>query len=294
MTLFRQSIRFGPVIAAALLLVGCTSQARIVSEAPALASVTPTTLACIDAIGADDKPVGPQLDPSLIRVFNWNMQKAIHSDWADDLDAIYGEADILTMQEALPDLSAWHRLTLTPYRSFAQGYSGFGRSTGVMTLSVAAPIAKCDLVEYEPWLGTPKAMLVTEYGIADFDKTLLVINLHGVNFSFGTRELQQQLASAERIIAAHQGPVILSGDFNTWRGARMSLINELVGKLGLRTPEYDDDHRKRFLGWPLDHIYVRGLETLHATTFTVDSSDHNPMLVELRLRRDEEGGVSRQ
>ena len=47
--------------------------------------------------------------------------------------------------------------------------------------------------------------------------------------------------------------------------------------------DYDEDHRKLAFGKPLDHIYVRGLQVIDATTFRVDSSDHNPMLVRLRL-----------
>ena len=45
-------------------------------------------------------------------------------------------------------------------------------------------------------------------------------------------ELRRQMAAAKQIIAAHEGPVLLSGDFNTWRGARMNLIDEIAGDLG--------------------------------------------------------------
>jgi endonuclease/exonuclease/phosphatase (EEP) superfamily protein YafD len=46
---------------------------------------------------------------------------------------------------------------------------------------------------------------------------------------------------------------------------------------------FDEDHRKRVFGQPLDHIYVRGLEVLEATTRDVDSSDHNPMSARLHI-----------
>ena len=59
-----------------------------------------------------------------------------------------------------------------------------------------------------------------------------------------------------------------------------------MSDLGLEALEYDADHRKRILGWPLDHIYVRGLDTVNATTYDLDSSDHNPMLVEFQLVPD--------
>jgi endonuclease/exonuclease/phosphatase (EEP) superfamily protein YafD len=60
-------------------------------------------------------------------------------------------------------------------------------------------------------------------------------------------------------------------------------LNEITDSLGLEKLDYDEDHRKRFLGQPLDHIYIRGLEVLEATTRKVGSSDHNPMSVHLRL-----------
>jgi len=60
-------------------------------------------------------------------------------------------------------------------------------------------------------------------------------------------------------------------------------LKEMTDSLGLEMLDYDEDHRKRFLGQALDHIYVRGLEVLEATTRQVDSSDHNPMSVHLRL-----------
>jgi endonuclease/exonuclease/phosphatase (EEP) superfamily protein YafD len=46
---------------------------------------------------------------------------------------------------------------------------------------------------------------------------------------------------------------------------------------------FDEDHRKRVFGHPLDHIYVRGLETIEATTTEVSSSDHNPMSARLQI-----------
>ena len=277
---FSRKVRHGPILGAAVLLVSCASQPTAVSDAGV--PLAPAASACIDAI-AGDATSRHELDGDAIRVVNWNMQKGGHPDWAEDLDAIQDETDILILQEASPDLEAWNRLTPMHHRSFAQGFQGFGHNTGVMTLSAATPVAECDLAVREPWLRTRKAMLVTEYGLANSDATLLVINIHGVNFSLGMRELKRQMAAAEHIIAAHNGPVLFSGDFNTWRGGRTTLIHETVSDLGLEALEYDADHRKRFLGWPLDHIYVRGLDTVTATTHELDSSDHNPMLVEFRL-----------
>lgn len=285
-----QSFRYASILGTILLLTGCAGQLTTIADARRTVGVGPAESACIEAIGARSRLPGAQLDAEAIRVVNWNIRKGYHPRWADDLERMLGESDILILQEASPDFAAWNRLVPCHHRAFAQGYRGFGHNTGVMTLSPVTPLAECDLVEHEPWLRTPKAMLVTEYGLAEADTTLLVINIHGVNFSFGMRELRRQLTAASRIIAAHPGPVLFSGDFNTWRRARMDLVNATVRDLGLEALEFDADHRMRVRGWPLDHIYVRGLAAVAATTYDLDSSDHNPMRVELRLLPDAELG----
>jgi len=292
MLLPRRILRYGSILGITLLSVGCASRPTGLADAPATVRAAPAALACIDTMSTDRRLLGRQLDADAIRVVNWNIQKGGHADWVDDLGVIYDGADILTLQEASPHSGAWSRLAPAHHRSFAQGFRGFGHNTGVMTLSAAAPVTECTLVEHEPWIGTPKAMLVTQYGLSGADVTLLVINIHGVNFSLGMQELRRQMAAAGSIIAAHQGPVLFSGDFNTWRGGRLRLVNDTLGNLGLEALEYDADHRKRFLGWPLDHIYVRGLDAVTATTYDVDSSDHRPMRVELRLVPDTRVGLA--
>jgi len=46
------------------------------------------------------------------------------------------------------------------------------------------------------------------------------VNIHSINFSFGVNHMQKQLRQAAIVIEHHDGPVLLSGDFNTWRGRR--------------------------------------------------------------------------
>ena len=64
------------------------------------------------------------------------------------------------------------------------------------------------------------------------------------------------------------------------------MLDELVQSVGLTPLEFSEDYRKRFLGWPLDNIYERGLDTIHATTQDLSSSDHNPMSVRFRVTEE--------
>jgi len=152
-----------------------------------------------------------------------------------------------------------------------------------MTVSVAEPLTQCNLVNMEPWIRTPKATMIIEYGLSGTDQTLLVVNAHAVNFTIGIRHFRRQIQQMESVLSEHSGPILLSGDFNTWRGKRFEILNQVAASLGLEMLDYDEDYRKRLFGHPLDHIYVRGLQVIEATTYRVDSSDHNPMSVRLRL-----------
>ncbi|MEQ9561307.1 MAG: hypothetical protein RLN69_02210, partial [Woeseiaceae bacterium] len=115
------------------------------------------------------------------------------------------------------------------------------------------------------------------------DETLLVVNIHAVNFSMGLGAFQGQFDQVRDVLETHDGPIILSGDFNTWRKKRTEFVDTLALDLGLVALEFPEDHRVTRFGRHLDHIYVRGLSSIESTTAVVDSSDHNPMSVTLRM-----------
>jgi endonuclease/exonuclease/phosphatase (EEP) superfamily protein YafD len=146
-----------------------------------------------------------------------------------------------------------------------------------MTLSGIKPLTQCSFVHSEPWLRTPKATSVTQYGLTDTDQTLVVINVHAVNFSFGTGAYEKQFEQIRQVLENHDGPIILSGDLNTWRAKRVKIIEELATSLELTAVAFENDNRVQVFGNTLDHIYIRGLHALDANTVIVDTSDHNPM-----------------
>ena len=158
-----------------------------------------------------------------------------------------------------------------------------GAETGVLTGSDIKSGFPCTLHANEPLIMTPKTALVTEYQIQGSELTLLVANIHMINFSFSTYEYQQQMAQLINVIQHHRGPMIITGDFNTWSDERMGIIDNMASKLALSTVEYEDDHRLTIFGNPIDHVYFRGLESLHANTEYVESSDHNPMMVTFKV-----------
>jgi endonuclease/exonuclease/phosphatase (EEP) superfamily protein YafD len=272
------------VVSVLLALASCTAQPmaplRLTTEP------MPATEACIDRLAGPSSAVSQVLDSDSIHVVNWNIQKGKKTAWVGDLAERDIGPDLLILQEASRRTDAWQTLVPDHFASFAEGFGPNWSPSGVMTVSAARPMTECELIAHEPWFGTRKATLVTEYGLTGSDDTLLVINIHAINFTFGVDEFGKQFSQARAVIDAHDGPVLFSGDFNTWRGQRVKVLEEMLAGLGLTALEYDVDYRKRFLGQALDHIYVRGLYSEHATTLDSQASDHNPMAVQLRLAEE--------
>jgi endonuclease/exonuclease/phosphatase (EEP) superfamily protein YafD len=266
---------------ALLMLASCTTQ----PAAPVRVTAAPSadTAACIAGLDGDRRVASRALDSTDISVVNWNIQKGRNTEWVKDLDEIGSRPDLLILQEASVKTDVWRELVPEHHESFAEGFGPDWSPSGVMTVSAADPLTECELVAHEPWFGTRKATLITEYALSGSDQTLLVVNIHGINFALGISDLRNQFAQARAVIEEHDGPVVFSGDFNTWRSQRTKVLEEMLAELGLTALDFDVDHRKRFFGWALDHIYVRGLYSDYATTLQSDASDHNPMTVRLRL-----------
>jgi len=238
---------------------------------------------CAESLAGAAVPGYIELDSGDIEILNWNIQKGGNPLWKSDLEQLAELPDLMLFQEAALNTEDWNDLASSLHRSFAPGYRTKKSLTGVMTVSAAQPLTQCNLVAREPWLRSPKATMISEYGLTGTDETLLVVNVHSVNFTFGVRDFSRQIKDIQSVVAEHSGPVLLSGDFNTWRGRRSAIVEQVADSLGLEKLEFAEDHRKRVFGQPLDHIYVRGFEVVQATTRQVQTSDHNPMSVRLRL-----------
>jgi endonuclease/exonuclease/phosphatase (EEP) superfamily protein YafD len=191
--------------------------------------------------------------------------------------------ELVILQEVDRGLGIRNHLNGIGYESFSQGFTTRTRTTGVATYSSSKPVSECHLVSTEPLMRTPKATSITEYSLVQNDKTLLVVNVHAVNISWGLVRYRDQMDQIRQIITAHNGPAILSGDFNTWRPKRMQVVADMVSDLSFVPVSIDTDHRTRFYGNALDHVFVRGLTVENSHTQVVTSSDHNPISVELRL-----------
>ncbi len=218
-----------------------------------------------------------------MHLLNWNTHKNSDAAMQADINKLASGADLLLLQEAVSDSKAFRDISDQFHWSFAPGFKRASLSTGVMTASRVRPLATCSLTNYEPWLKSPKATNITKFALQGTDKTLLVLNLHLINFTIGLDDVERQLNQALNFVAEHDGPVIVSGDFNTWRKGRRDLVENALTRQGLVPVAYDTDYRKRVFGYALDHTFVRDIKLAHGTSHAVQSSDHNPTSITLEF-----------
>jgi len=223
------------------------------------------------------------LNPDHISLVSWNIKKGSIVDWQNDLRSLSAGADLVALQEAVFNEGIEQQIEGERHASIGQGYTTRRRMTGVVTFSSARPLSQCSLGVIEPILRTRKATSVAEFALKGVPQTLLVVNVHAINISLGLLRFREQMRQIEQILAVHDGPAVLAGDFNTWRPKRMAVVKGMVSALNLVPIDLQDDARRTFRGLALDHVFVRGLTVTNSQTRTVLSSDHNPIMVELRL-----------
>ena len=214
----------------------------------------------------------------------WNIKKGKTDGWDEDLEKLCRNTDILILQEAyLTD----HLKTMLRQQHFqwdlSVAYEYKEIAAGVLTASKITPNLACTLKATEPITRIPKSILITRYPISAMHRELLVVNIHAINFTTGYVAFQKQYDRLESALSAHQGPMIISGDFNTWNSGRMSRVEAMVERLNLSAVPFKEDAKSTFFGRHLDHVYYRGLEPQKATSVHLATSDHNPLLVEFKV-----------
>jgi endonuclease/exonuclease/phosphatase (EEP) superfamily protein YafD len=218
------------------------------------------------------------LNPQQLRVLNWNLQKQSSPLLQQELAVLKQESDLAALQEAVLEPVFLDPLRADTAFSFTPGYRTLSKLTGVLTMTRMPALSSMEHLSLEPWLRTPKAIHLTHHHLDGHDQSLLVINLHAVNFTLGDKAYRQQLNHLLPSLQNHNGPVVLTGDFNTWNPIRRRCLKELVQLCGLTEVRFDEDHRKKILQHPLDHMFIRGLDIVSASTRKTLTSDHNPLL----------------
>ena len=196
----------------------------------------------------------------------------------EDLARLSNQADFVLLQEA----TQHQNLSAFSTALFVSSFSFKDLLSGVKTFTQTQPEWYCGGGVAEPLIQIPKVASIMSFPLEKGD-SLLLINVHLINFEWGISAYQAQLEQIFSLVENHQGPIIMSGDFNAWNEERLNLVNNLMKKYGLDSVALSQDERVRFLGYPLDYIFTRGVKVVSATSEAVTSSDHNPLLIEFEL-----------
>lgn len=213
----------------------------------------------------------------------WNVAKlTLKSHYKDFLNTLIEsyKLDILLLQEVKKSIS--HELELHDYSYIlSPNIETKNHIFGVLSAFKSSCMGELSLLTKKRELrcATHKTSLITHHKISS-DATLLMVNLHAINFVHNS-DFKNELREIYEAIKMHSGAMIVAGDFNTWNLRRVQYLGEFSDDLGLRKVvfESEKDIKKVFFN-SLDYIFYRGLEVTFATV--VDSkkiSDHNPMIV---------------
>jgi endonuclease/exonuclease/phosphatase (EEP) superfamily protein YafD len=277
-----------------LLLCACvtlTVEPRAVVSGPG-GTARVTTLRC-DAVDGVLQAAGKgqpteALDRRPFRVLMWNIHKQADSGWERDLSVFAAANDVVLLQEAVLQPPLRKILNDTSLRwSMASSFLLDADDIGVLTASRIAPIASCTQRVVEPLIRIPKSAVISWLPIvetaAGTRKTLAIVNVHSITFELSVDVYRSQLEALADALAGHRGPIIFAGDFNTWNDARDRVVSDIAARLELTELNLRVDRRAVFFGRHLDHIFIRGLETVDVSAVPVTSSDHNPLAATLRI-----------
>lgn len=214
----------------------------------------------------------------------WNIYKQNRDRWSEELSRLSSDAQLLLLQEASLNTGLKQWLSEQGWEgNQVNAFKVMGESAGVINLARTTPNLACGYTEMEPWLRLPKSGIYARYPLSN-GQVLAVVNLHAVNFTYGTNEYQLQLQALANELSQHTGPIIVAGDFNSWSEERMSVMKQVLTSLGLSEVVFSPDNRVRFIsGLPLDHVFYRGLRLEKAKAPESDASDHNPLLLSFSL-----------
>ncbi len=225
-----------------------------------------------------------------IKILVWNIYKGSEPTFAREFPYLAIDKDIVITQEILFDQNMEDVLFFLPHfhgvmaTSFLVGKEQ--HRTGVATLSpVKSVFNQAILTEMtEPVTSTSKATLITKYPIKNSSTPLTVVNIHGINF-VTNQSFQYEIERLKKIIEQIDGPLIFSGDFNTWNQDRMNLLEKVVSELNLSSATFNPDFRKTWAGLPLDHFFFsHHFKLIKARSDkSFKGSDHQPLLIEVEL-----------
>ncbi|PIP89601.1 MAG: hypothetical protein COW01_11530 [Bdellovibrionales bacterium CG12_big_fil_rev_8_21_14_0_65_38_15] len=238
-----------------------------------------------------------ELPSGYIKALIWNIHAGEDVNFRSDYHQLAKDSHLLLMQEV--DLNSSLQSTLEDtelYFTHAKSYISplSGNKKGVATASVSKPSTtralRSSVVEFGAT--TPKAVLVQLYKLSDRKDSLLVVNVHAINFV--TNEMfYQHIDQIIKAIKFHKGPALVAGDFNTWNKSRLRYLDNQMNKQNIERVKFNGG-RSSFpnigrwfgveIGGEFDQVYTRGIKVrfkeIHSS---ITSSDHKPIEIHFSI-----------
>ncbi|MFW7381610.1 MAG: endonuclease/exonuclease/phosphatase family protein [Oligoflexus sp.] len=231
------------------------------------------------------QPSQEHVSEGRIRLGIWNIFKGnggIH--FLRDYQRFVQDRDLVLIQEALVSQQSiqqyWHEgFELTHCGSYQRMD---GLRDGVMTLSRFPRLhepSRVKSVYAEPIFRTPKVTLITRYELKP-GVHLTVANVHSTLFR-SVKRATEEMTEILTPLSRYEGPLIVAGDFNTFRGPYLKRLVENMAECGLNHVSFPQDPRRSDIQ-KLDHIFVRDLFVERAKVESrICSSDHFPLKANL-------------
>jgi len=242
----------------------------------------PKSVELAESIQLLGSPKLNELD-SVIRCLVWNIYKARRSNWQVDFDALCANRDLVLLQEAVTNAPTDGVFEFCNRYEWVMAGSHQHPVSGVVTGVKTGCTAKAARREVyrsnysEPVVKTQKLLLETHYELANCHSTLMVLNMHAINF-VSVMKFVDQLDQLSAALAGHSGPVILAGDFNTWNPKRLKYFRRAASGAELSEASMTRRSKLQHLNQHLDHVFYRGLSLRSVESLQhVSSSDHAPI-----------------
>ena len=145
----------------------------------------------------------PKLTSSRFHLITWNVHKGQDKGWQEDLDRLSKQADFVLLQEA----TQHQNLSTFSTALFVSSFSFKDLLSGVKTFTQTQPEWYCGGEVAEPLIQIPKVASVMSFPL-EKDASLLLINVHLINFEWGISAYQTQLEQLFSFVENHQGPII--------------------------------------------------------------------------------------
>lgn len=135
----------------------------------------------------------------------------------------------------------------------------------------------------EPLISIPKTVLSTVHDIQNHNDKLLNLNVHFLNF-VPLQTYLKELESAASVFEKHTGPIIFSGDFNTWSSKRVASLKEFADRFGLVEVVLPKENRHKWTFKQLSFVFTRGIHVLDTKVITEQKmSDHYPLWIQAKI-----------